>query len=299
MASRPPLLSELKPSNSGIIRDPNTGDRKVAPTKRPDGTFRKEIKIRPGFTPQEDLSKFRSSRQQESDSRKLPKGSVIGFIKPESSPAQMALKGMSEAQKKNAKRKEKRKANVARPEDQDTPENWDHSSTSDTNPQFHSSIPQPSINSSSNVTSNAPGPTITTKSQESLNPSKSLFQSALKSSSANPPTPPIQHLVPSPYVNSQSSSAPLSNSPKRESGGKGGVKLFESAMQGIDQTASTDDKESAEKRARGLRKKLLQAEQLKTRSDSGETLLPEQLDKISKIDELQLELKNLNLNDNF
>lgn len=37
--SRPPLLSELTPSTSGIVLDPNTGDRKVAPSKRPDGTW--------------------------------------------------------------------------------------------------------------------------------------------------------------------------------------------------------------------------------------------------------------------
>lgn len=76
-------------------------------------SVRKERKIRPGFTPQEDVRRFRGTRQQQMDSTALPKGHIIGWTPPPTSqpptvlPASTA--GMSKAQKKNEKRKEKRK----------------------------------------------------------------------------------------------------------------------------------------------------------------------------------------------
>ncbi|KAI9603348.1 hypothetical protein H4Q26_002669 [Puccinia striiformis f. sp. tritici PST-130] len=73
MPSRPPFLSELTPSTSGIVLDPTTGNREVATSKRPDGTW-----TRPGFTPHEDVSKFRSARQSEFESKKLPKEVLWG-----------------------------------------------------------------------------------------------------------------------------------------------------------------------------------------------------------------------------
>lgn len=50
-----------------------------------------------------------------------------------------------------------------------------------------------------------------------------------------------------------------------------------------------------EKKARGLKKKIKQAQDLKTKQDSGEALLPEQAAKVSKIDELISELDALGL----
>ncbi|KAH9452088.1 hypothetical protein Pst134EB_016048 [Puccinia striiformis f. sp. tritici] len=260
MPSRPPLLSELTPSTSGIVSDPNTGDRKVAPSKRPDGTLRKEIKIRPGFTPQEDVSKFRSARQSEFESKKLPKGSVVGLIRPQVAVAQSALRGMSDAQKKNAKRKEKRKTELVKPGVEDTPDQWDCSSTG-SNPQDHPT------SGSVNQVKSTPDPLADSNT------------SRLSQGKVNP-VPPLQpleedHTIPSTI--------------KKESSGKEGVKLFTSAVKSI------EDSDSMEKRARAIRKKLTQAEQLKVRQEAGETLLAEQLDKITKIDELQLELENMKL----
>jgi len=69
-------------SASGISVDPKTLDRVVAPTKRPDGSLRKELKIRPGFTPQEDVAVFRTSRQAAIDARKGQR-IVPGWAPPE------------------------------------------------------------------------------------------------------------------------------------------------------------------------------------------------------------------------
>lgn len=72
---------------------------------------RKEIKIRPGFTPQEDVSRFRGSRQKQMDSNALPKGHIIGWAPPPTSTAPKATgAALSKSAKKNAKRKEKREA---------------------------------------------------------------------------------------------------------------------------------------------------------------------------------------------
>ncbi|PWN49238.1 hypothetical protein IE53DRAFT_388563 [Violaceomyces palustris] len=103
--SRPPLFP--KATVSGIVNDPSSLERVIPESRRADGSIRKERKVRPGFTPAEDVTKFRSQRQMEADRRKLPPGSVVGYIRtPES--VQAAKEGMTKSQKKNAKRKEGR-----------------------------------------------------------------------------------------------------------------------------------------------------------------------------------------------
>ncbi|ESK97637.1 rna binding protein [Moniliophthora roreri MCA 2997] len=102
--SRPPI----NPSKTaaGIIVDPQTLDRVVPESKRPDGSVRKEIKIRPGFTPQEDVKRFRGTRQAQMDANALPKGHIVGWVPPTASEG--SNKPLSKSAKKNAKRKEKR-----------------------------------------------------------------------------------------------------------------------------------------------------------------------------------------------
>ena len=77
----------------------------------PRNRVRKQIKIRPGYTPQEDVRRFRGTRQTQADVNALPKGHIIGWAPPpQAAPAAPASKaGLSKAQKKNEKRKEKRK----------------------------------------------------------------------------------------------------------------------------------------------------------------------------------------------
>jgi partner of Y14 and mago protein len=48
-----------------------------------------------------------------------------------------------------------------------------------------------------------------------------------------------------------------------------------------------------EKQAKAIRKKIRQANELKTRKDGGESLLPEQLEKVIKLNELLRQLKSL------
>lgn len=51
---------------SGITGDA-TGNRVIPSSRRADGSIRKERKVKPGFTPQEDVQRFRPRRLQEQD----------------------------------------------------------------------------------------------------------------------------------------------------------------------------------------------------------------------------------------
>ncbi|KAI5124729.1 hypothetical protein M0805_005365 [Coniferiporia weirii] len=103
---------------SGIAVDPRTLERVIPESKRPDGSVRKQIKIRPGFTPQEDVSRFRGSLQKQLDRNALPKGHILGWVAPSSekkgspSPAGESKgdKPLSKSALKNAKRKAKKQA---------------------------------------------------------------------------------------------------------------------------------------------------------------------------------------------
>lgn len=69
------------------------------------------MKIRPGFTPQEDVSRFRGTKQAQMDANTLPKGHIIGWAPPPTSSAgksEASSKPLSKSAKKNAKRREKK-----------------------------------------------------------------------------------------------------------------------------------------------------------------------------------------------
>ncbi len=88
--------------------------------------MRKERKIRPGFTPQEDVARFRSTRQQAKDSRVLPKGHIPGWAPPGAAPSENT-EPQSKSAKKNEKRREKRKEK----RQEAVQENWDSETDED------------------------------------------------------------------------------------------------------------------------------------------------------------------------
>ncbi|KAJ7368232.1 hypothetical protein DFH08DRAFT_830806 [Mycena albidolilacea] len=105
---------------AGIALDPQTLERVIPESKRPDGTVRKQIKIRPGFTPQEDVRRFRGTKQAQQDANALPKGHIIGWAPPPTSQASGSVaKPMSKSAKKNAKRREKKEVVAENWEDDD------------------------------------------------------------------------------------------------------------------------------------------------------------------------------------
>ena len=68
--------------------------------------MRKELKIRPGYTPEEDVARYRSTRAAEADARA---GSKVGIPGAAPSTVQAAITGMSKSQKNREKKKEKNK----------------------------------------------------------------------------------------------------------------------------------------------------------------------------------------------
>ncbi|KAI0370293.1 hypothetical protein BV20DRAFT_966966 [Pilatotrama ljubarskyi] len=119
--SKPPIVPET--TVAGIAVDPRTLERVIPESRRPDGSVRKQIKIRPGYTPQEDVRRFRGTRQAQMDANSLPKGHIVGWAPPPQAAVPPASKaGLSKAQKKNEKRKEKRKE---KREETKVKDNWE------------------------------------------------------------------------------------------------------------------------------------------------------------------------------
>ncbi|PWY97340.1 hypothetical protein BCV70DRAFT_150213, partial [Testicularia cyperi] len=58
--SAPPI--KPKTTTAGIVQDPTSQQRVIPESRRADGSIRKERKVRPGFTPVEDVARFRPSR---------------------------------------------------------------------------------------------------------------------------------------------------------------------------------------------------------------------------------------------
>ncbi|ORY35371.1 hypothetical protein BCR39DRAFT_509125 [Naematelia encephala] len=120
--SLPPLNPDK--TTSGIIVDPSTLERVVPSSKRADGSVRKQLKIRPGFTPQEDVGVFRPTRQRAAESSKgIVPGSNRPAPKPQPNPdnpfAAPPPSAKSKAQMKNERRRAKKREDKAWDEDSD------------------------------------------------------------------------------------------------------------------------------------------------------------------------------------
>ncbi|KAG8218720.1 hypothetical protein J3R82DRAFT_4389 [Butyriboletus roseoflavus] len=76
-------------------------------------SVRKQIKIRPGFTPQEDVSRFRGTRQQAMDAATLPKGHILGWVTPSPESQQKAKGASVPPPNKNAKKRANQRARKA------------------------------------------------------------------------------------------------------------------------------------------------------------------------------------------
>ncbi|TBU48516.1 hypothetical protein BD309DRAFT_949618 [Dichomitus squalens] len=120
--SKPAIVPET--TTAGIAVDPRTLERVIPESRRPDGSIRKEKKIRPGYTPQEDVRRFRGTRQAQAEANALPKGHIVGWAPPPKAAAVPVSKAsMTKAQKKNEKRKEKRKEKTV--ESEKVKDNWE------------------------------------------------------------------------------------------------------------------------------------------------------------------------------
>ena len=200
--SQPPI------PRSGILTTP-TGDRHIPPSTRADGSLRKEIKIRPGYKPPEDVEVYKNRTAEAWKTR--GSGGVPGAEGLKDSEDVVSSPG------KNAKRREARRRAKAIEGDEEK------ESLANVNLQVEED-PQPST---------APRPAAGLDWRTAGSPQSHEFQ---------------------PEVG-----------PEVEK----------------------------EKQVRNLKKKLRQARELREKKDKGENLLPEQFEKVIKIQELIRQLDSL------
>ena len=219
--------SPSRGSKSGIITT-ETGERHIPSSTRADGSKRKEIKIRPGYKPPEDVEVYKNRTAEAWKTR--GSGGVPGAAPAHDEQDEITARS---ANNKNAKRREARKRAKAA------------------------------------EGTSAPTPNGTSKYSPKLSPTDpigmerlSLQDNSPQPSEASKPNPPPTKL------DSISTKTPTS------------------ALQ-------ADPAAEQEKLVRNLKKKLRQARELREKKDSGESLLPEQFEKVIKIKELIRQLDAL------
>ncbi|KAF2477862.1 uncharacterized protein BDR25DRAFT_275355 [Lindgomyces ingoldianus] len=198
-----PSTETVEVSKAGI-KTSATGERHIPSSTRPDGSVRKEIRVRPGYRPPEDVEVYKNRTAEAWKSR--GSGGVPGAesLKSESEPP----KG-SAAANKNAKRREARKKAAA----------------------------------ASTLTEGKGGETTVNDSEDQSSPLK-------------------------------------------------GKESTETSAKPVDLEAER------EKDAKKLMKKLRQARDLKDKKEKGDVLLPEQFEKVIKINELIRQLETLGFDAN-
>lgn len=209
-------------STSGIQTLP-TGHSIIPSSLRPDGSTRKEIKVRPGYRPPEDQEKYRNRNVEARSS--IGKGGIPG-----AELSSLPVKG-AEEKNKNAKRREaarkKAAANATADEDQ---------------------APEAGME---NITNGL--------EKTHLAPTGVSDTDKLTQAWRDPNQLATNHTT-------------------------------AIVVNGVDEVSAAAEKE---KKARNLKKKLRQARELKEKKEGGSDLLPEQLAKVTKIQELIRDLDKM------
>ena len=211
-------------SKSGIAVDASTGERFIPSSVRADGTKRREIKVRPGYRPPEDVELYRNRAAAAWKNR-----------------AQGGVPGAEGLKSDNS-------------------------------------------NNNNNNNNNSSGGGATTAAS---NKNAKRREAKKKSKAAEDESE-------SAGGNGGRNIAQLDNWRSFATGRGGETKK---AIE--DSTEKPEDPEAEqEKKARNLKKKLRQARELQDKKHEGESLLPEQLDKIIKINELVRQLESLGFDSN-
>ena len=88
-------------------------------------SVRKQLKVRPGFTPQEDISRFRGTRQQAMDAVAPAKGHILGWIAPSSESQQKAKGASAPPPNKNARKRANQRARKAAEKPEVVKDSWE------------------------------------------------------------------------------------------------------------------------------------------------------------------------------
>lgn len=213
-------------TKSGIATDATTGERFIPSSIRADGTRRREIRVRPGYKPPEDVELYRNKAALAWKNRGhggVPGAEGVKNDNPDSSvKSESNTNPTSATSNKNAKRREAKKKSKA------------------------------------------------TEGETGGDGRRNIAE-----------------------IDNWRSFAAGNGGDKKKTG-DGAQKPAEKTTE----EASMDLEAENEKKARNLKKKLRQARDLRDKKQQGESLLPEQLDKIIKITELVRQLDSLGLDSN-
>lgn len=235
------------PSKAGITRNAD-GQQIIPASLRPDGTTRREIKVRPGYRPPEDVEVYKNRTAEAWKSR--GSGGVPG-----AGSASDSDRKDTTANNKNAKRRAARKKAKEKDDDEDA----------DKEVKEVKKVKE--VREVKEVKE--------VKEVEEVKPLKEVKEVKEKRVEAKmeEETEAVTEVekggpLPSTDINSRAPS-PQPNPELTQ--------------------------EEKEKQAKGIRKKIRQANELKNRKEGGENLLPEQLEKVLKLDELVSQLNSLGL----
>jgi len=103
-----PTASPASATTAGIVTDEGSGQRHIPESKRPDGTTRKAIKIRPGYRPPEDVEVYKNRTAEAFRSR----GKAMGIpgaagLKDDDAPPEASSSNTKNAKRREARRKAK------------------------------------------------------------------------------------------------------------------------------------------------------------------------------------------------
>lgn len=217
-------------TKSGIATDATTGERFIPSSVRADGTRRREIRVRPGYKPPEDVELYRTKAALAWKNRGqggVPGAEEVKNDTPDSSAkSESNTNPTSAASNKNAKRREAKKKAKA------------------------------------------------TEGETGGDGRRNIAE-----------------------IDNWRSFAAGNGGDKKKTE-DGAQKTAEKTTEKTTEEAHVDLEAENEKKARNLKKKLRQARDLRDKKQQGESLLPEQLDKIIKINELVRQLDSLGLDSN-
>ncbi|CEL99158.1 unnamed protein product [Vitrella brassicaformis CCMP3155] len=234
-----------------VIKD--GGERVIAASKRPDGTTRKEIRVREGYVPMEEQERFRSTEH-------YGKKGIPGYVPPD----EEAPVKLSKNAKKRAKKREKaEKEEVEQVERQVTDKNYapTHSRERTTDEDL------------------VDGRAVDVKEKKNV---------ADGLSSANP----ASSVLARPQLEQVASKLERLKATEAESDDDGCCKGKDTDKD-KDASPSSAAKTAHEKKLRGLRKKLGEIQQLEEKMANGYQPLPEQLMKLSRKDDIAKEILEL------
>lgn len=254
------------PSKAGITRNAD-GQQIIPASLRPDGTTRREIKVRPGYRPPEDVEVYKNRTAEAWKSR--GSGGVPGAGSASDSDRKDAAANNKNAKRRAARKKAKEKDGERDDDDEDA----------DTEVK--------GVKQAKGV-------------KEAKEP-KEPKEVEVKEVGMNK----VEEIK---VADKVKSSKEVKEVKEVETGAKteGKAEVAVEVKKG-DSLPSTDTnshaalpepkseqtQEEKEKQAKSIRKKIRQANELKNRKEAGENLLPEQLEKVSKLDGLVSQLNSL------